>query len=315
MLSQQVEEYLEAVGRLEERGQAVTTSSLARERGVSLPSATEMLQRMADQGLVIYEQRKQARLTPAGRRQAATVVRRHRLWERFLHDVLGIGWDQVHDEACRLEHATSSDVESRLASVLGDVATCPHGNAIPGSSSDLAPAQAATLTALEIGQTARVVSVREDSAFLRRIDALGIRPGVVVRVASRSASAIELTVESPTQPPAGAARLSLDLSEAEGIVALPVSIVAPPTDDLELTLSDLPGGERALVRELRGGGAFVGRCLALGFTPGAPVRMVQNSGGGPLIALVRDTRVALGRGEARRVRVVRETPDSALVGQ
>lgn len=298
MLSQQVEEYLEAVGKLEERGEAVTTTAVARERGVSLPSATEMLQRLSDQGLVAYEQRKRAHLTPEGRRIAATVVRRHRLWERFLHDVLGLRWDLVHDEACKLEHATSPDVESRLASVLGDVTTCPHGHAIPAGDSDLARAEVATVSDLEIGQTAVVVNVREEPTFLRALDTLGIRPGDTIAVVDRTETGLTISTRGGER--------TLVRSAADQIVARPVPHVESAAVASEpVPLTELGSDERALVREVRGGGSFVGRCLALGFTPGAEVRMVQNRGGGPLIALIRDTRVALGRGEAQRVFVVR----------
>jgi DtxR family transcriptional regulator, Mn-dependent transcriptional regulator len=299
VLSQQVEEYLEAVGKLEERGEAVTTTALARERGVSLPSATEMLQRLSEQGLIVYEQRKHAYLTPEGRRAASTVVRRHRLWERFLHDVLGLRWDQVHDEACKLEHATSPDVESRLASVLGDVATCPHGHTIPAGGGDIAREEVSPLTDLVAGQTATVVSVREDSALLRVLDALGVRPGATVRVIDSVDAGLTLEVAGR--------RRHLDRAVAQQVVARPLHGDESPAEALVcVPLTDLASDERALVREIRGGGPFVGRCLALGFTPGAEVRMVQNHRGGPLIAVVRDTRVALGRGEATRVRVVRD---------
>jgi DtxR family Mn-dependent transcriptional regulator len=300
MLSQQVEEYLEAVGKLEERGEAVTTSSLARERGVSLPSATEMLQRLADQGLVTYEQRKRATLTPAGRCVASTVVRRHRLWERFLHDILGLQWDQVHDEACKLEHATSPDVESRLAEVLGGVDTCPHGHAIPEPDTDLAREEIRSLALLEVGQFARVVSVRrEDADTLRRLAAAGIRPGAVLQIADRADDTLSIAIAGGRQ--------SLDWPLAQLVIATPIeSEAAGVHAGTAVALPDLANADRAIVHDVRGGQSFVGRCLALGFTPGAPIRMIQNFGSGPLIVLVRDTRVALGRGEAQRIHVIRQ---------
>src|SRR5512139_2677058 len=98
MISPQMEEYLEAIGKLEERGQAVTTSALARECKVAPPTVTEMLGHLAEHGLISYAPRKGISLTESGRVSSATVIRRHRLWERFLHDVLGLKWDSVHDQ-------------------------------------------------------------------------------------------------------------------------------------------------------------------------------------------------------------------------
>ena len=106
---------------------------LAERIGVSAPTMTETLKRMVGQGYVVVDNRKEISLTENGREVAESVVRRHRLSERWLTDVLGLDWAKAHQEACKLEHAISAEVEERLARMLEHPSTCPHGNPIPGS--------------------------------------------------------------------------------------------------------------------------------------------------------------------------------------
>lgn len=300
MISQQMEEYLEAIGKLEERGEPVTTSALARECKVAPPTVTQMLHRLTEQGLITYAPRKGVALTEAGRALSASVIRRHRLWERFLHDVLGLRWDQVHDQACRLEHATSPDLERHLERTLATRDTCPHGHAIPGAGQ---PATATMpLTDLPPDQMARVANVAEEPSLLRRLDALGVRPGALVQVqeSAPEGGPLTLTVDGRRQ--------TMDRAAAAQVAATPLSpaeLEAASAAAGRLPLGELAPGDRATVAEFRAGHGLVARCLALGFTPGAEVQMVQNLHHGPVIVLVRDTRVALGRGEAQKIIVTR----------
>src|SRR5512142_137382 len=192
MATEQIEEYLESIGRLEERGDRVTTSSLAAALQVSAPSVTEMLGRLAERGLVDYRPRGEINLTEEGRTLARSVMRRHRLWERFLHDVLGVKWDSVHDEACRLEHATSPLVERELARAVGENLTCPHGQSIPTPEGEILPEPSVLLLDLEPAQPARVVSVEEkDPVLLRRLEELGVEPGEAIELRSLDLAAGE----------------------------------------------------------------------------------------------------------------------------
>ncbi|MBX6376953.1 MAG: metal-dependent transcriptional regulator, partial [Clostridia bacterium] len=134
MVSQPKEDYLAAMYRIESRGDRVTTGELARLLGVSPASATHMLQRLAEEGLVEYREYAGGALTPAGRRAALDVIRRHRLAERFLTDILGIGWDQVDALAHRMEHALPPEVIDRFDELLGNPTVCPHGYPIPSQS-------------------------------------------------------------------------------------------------------------------------------------------------------------------------------------
>ncbi|MDI7275400.1 MAG: metal-dependent transcriptional regulator [Anaerolineae bacterium] len=298
MISSQMEEYIEAIVRLQERGEPVTTSALAHECQVAPPTVTEMLRRLSEHGLVSYEPRREPSLTPAGRSLGSSVLRRHRLWERFLHDVLRLPWDRLHDQACELEHATSPELERLLAEALGESDTCPHGRAIPGQGADVAQPYLVPLSELRPSWTGRIVSIsQEDEALLRHRP--GIRPGAVVEVNERA---------EPGDPLAfvvGGRRELLPRDLASRITARVLSPEQAGEGEDRIPLSALPSGETGIIRGFKAGRGLVSRCLALGFTPGTAVKMIQNSGHGPVIVLVRDTRVALGRGEAQKVLVVR----------
>ncbi|MCU1429815.1 MAG: iron (metal) dependent repressor, DtxR family [Actinomycetia bacterium] len=127
------EHYLETILALEEEGTVPMRARIVERLGLSAPAVSETIERLSDQGLVELHGDRSLHLTDQGRRLATTVVRRHRLAERLLADVIGLEWEKVHREADRWEHAISSEVEEKLVALLGDPATCPHGNPIPGS--------------------------------------------------------------------------------------------------------------------------------------------------------------------------------------
>src|SRR5919199_6706146 len=127
-----LEEYLEAIYEFEDEGTHVIQARLAEHLGHSAPSVSEMIRRLKAEGWVEVRQRS-LQLTPKGRHRAESVVRKHRLAERMLTDVIGLPWHKTHLEACRWEHVISDEVEQRLVAVLDNPATCPHGNPIPGA--------------------------------------------------------------------------------------------------------------------------------------------------------------------------------------
>ena len=127
------EEYLESILAIEEEGVVPMRARLVERLGLSAAAVSETIGRLSDHGYVELHGDRSLHLTDKGRRLATTVVRRHRLAERLLVDVIGLEWEKVHREADRWEHAISSDVEEKLVELLGDPATCPHGNPIPGS--------------------------------------------------------------------------------------------------------------------------------------------------------------------------------------
>jgi DtxR family Mn-dependent transcriptional regulator len=184
MVSSSVEHYLKSIHELSDAKQSVSLSSLAEELAISPVSANEMVKKLVERGLVTYEPYIGVKLTPEGRAQALAVFRRHRLWERFLTDVLGLEWDRVHEEACRLEHATSPLVEEQLAEFLGWPETCPHGHPVPTLDGKVAREAAVPLCKLEAGARGIVLSVTEDPELLHYLGSLGLVPRARVEIKS-----------------------------------------------------------------------------------------------------------------------------------
>ncbi len=196
MVTESAEEYLEAICKLGEEGQPVAVSALAKYLKISSVSANEMVRKLVEQKLVLYEPYKGVSLTLAGQAQALAVIRRHRLWERFLTDVLGLSWDQVHEEACRLEHVTSPLVEERLAQLLGQPETCPHGHPVPTAEGEMTVEAGCPLAELTAGQRARVLRGPEgDDALLRYLATLGLKPQATVQVEAMAPFQGPLTVQ------------------------------------------------------------------------------------------------------------------------
>lgn len=217
MVTESVEEYLEAIYKLGEEGQPVALSTLAECLEISSVSANEMVRKLVERNLVLYEPYKGVSLTPAGQAKALAVIRRHRLWECLLTDVLGLSWDQVHEEACRLEHATSPLVEERLAQLLGEPKTCPHGHPMPTAEGEMAVEAGCPLAELTAGQRARVLRVPEgDDALLRYLATLGLKPKVTVQVEVAAPFQGPLTVQ------VGEARHVLGRELASQIVVRPL---------------------------------------------------------------------------------------------
>src|SRR5258705_5910363 len=127
------EEYLETILEIEEEGVIPIRARLVERLGLSAPAVSETVNRLVEHGYAELRDDRSVHLTDKGREVAVSIVRRHRLAERLLVDVIGLEWEKVHREADRWEHAISADVEAKLVTLLGDPATCPHGNPIPGS--------------------------------------------------------------------------------------------------------------------------------------------------------------------------------------
>ena len=181
-----VEDYLKAIYELERAGQAAETTAIAGLLGIAPASVSGMVRRLADQGLIMHERYRGARLTAAGRRAALKTLRRHRVIEAYLTIALGYSWDRVHDEAERLEHAASDELIDRMAAAIGEPETDPHGAPIPTREGTLRERSLVTLASLEPGATARVERVSDRNAErLRYLAELGIVPGVAVQIIAR----------------------------------------------------------------------------------------------------------------------------------
>ncbi len=206
-----LEEYLEAMHELEEEGVPVIQARLAERLGHSAPSVSEMIRRLRAEGFVEVDGRA-LRLTDAGRGRAESVVRRHRLAECLLTDIIGIEWHKSHLEACRWEHVISDEVEARLIVLLNNPSTCPHGNPIPGTVQR--PLDLHALSESTPGDRVRLERVTElveiDSESLSYLSDHGLRPGAKAEVTAKAPDGT-MTLEVDGEPLALGASLATQL--------------------------------------------------------------------------------------------------------
>jgi len=181
------EEYLQAIWTIADEGGPVIGARLAEFLRVSPASVSEMIHRLERDGLLQLTERKEIGLTERGNALASRVVRRHRLVERMLTDLLGFEWWKTHDEAERLEHAISPEMEEKLAERLGDPDTCPHGNPMPGKTRRR---WSQPLEQAPIGEPVIIERIPDqfehEPGFLEYLDGQGMRPGTTLRLLERS---------------------------------------------------------------------------------------------------------------------------------
>ncbi|MBW3659708.1 MAG: metal-dependent transcriptional regulator [Actinobacteria bacterium] len=174
------EQYLETVLGLEEEGITPLRARLVERLGVSAPSVSQTVSRLEEDGYLVVGDDRVITLTSAGRELATGVVRKHRLAERLLRDVIGLEWSKIHHEACRWEHAISDEVEQKLVELLDDPGTCPHGNPIPGSTNLPDQSRAVPLTEAPEGPIS-VVRISEqletDDEAMLLMEGAGFVPG------------------------------------------------------------------------------------------------------------------------------------------
>jgi DtxR family Mn-dependent transcriptional regulator len=197
-LTEPTQDYLKAIYELSRSHQIASTNDLADKLGISPASVTGMVQRLASSKppLVNYRKHQGVTLTKPGERAALEVIRHHRLIETYLVENLGYGWDEVHVEAERLEHAISEEFESRIAELLGNPIRDPHGEPIPTSDLKMPVDSSVTLNNLRPEQQARISRVNaEDPRFLRHAKGLGLVPGAKIKVIGYSEYDQNLSVE------------------------------------------------------------------------------------------------------------------------
>lgn len=181
-----MEDYLKVIYLLEEEQGRVSTQAIAEHLNVQSPSVTNMLKRLASLKLVDHTPYRGVTLTPAGRRIALEVIRHHRLLELYLTEALGYSWDAVHEEADRLEHSISEELESRIDALLGYPSADPHGHPIPTPEGELPLNEATRLDQVDAGSTVTIERVSDrNPEQLRYLAALGLLPGVEVAVLDR----------------------------------------------------------------------------------------------------------------------------------
>jgi DtxR family transcriptional regulator, Mn-dependent transcriptional regulator len=183
MTTAAIEDYLKAIYQIADSGTSVSTSRLAEALRLSPSSVTGMLRKLSDLGLVVYERYRGVELTESGKQAALRTLRYHRLAELYLSEVLGLPWDEVHEEADRWEHVLSPRVAERMAAALGDPTSDPHGEPIPATDGTVAARSVAPLSSLGAGTSASVAQVNSrDPQLLRYLAQMGFFPGARVRV-------------------------------------------------------------------------------------------------------------------------------------
>ncbi|HXR28313.1 MAG TPA: metal-dependent transcriptional regulator [Solirubrobacteraceae bacterium] len=208
------EEYLQSLFWLQEAGLPMTAANLSRAMQLSAPTVHEMIGRLERDGYITRGRDRAISFTASGAEHAEGIVRRHRLIERFLTDVLGVPWDEVHEEAERLEHAMSPVLEARMLDAIGDAKTCPHGHPITAG----ARLAGVPLADVGVGASVRVLRFENEAEdLLRYLKASGIEPGLEGRLAERDAEQVVMEA-------ADGRRVTLTASVAET-----VSVIADPS--------------------------------------------------------------------------------------
>ena len=204
--SSTVENYLKAIHlgstRLQEGQRLMPMGQLAASLGVAPGTATTMVKTLAESGLVEYEPYTGVTLTAAGEKLAALVVRRHRLIELFLVQVIGFGWDEVHDEAEQLEHVVSERLIERIDEMLGRPAVDPHGDPIPDAEGAFRPQSAQTLMTCPLDTLVTVTRIiDQDKAFLRFVESQDLKPGQSIRVEARDPASDSVRLRGKDRQP------------------------------------------------------------------------------------------------------------------
>lgn len=186
---ERIEEYLEALYKLREEGRQAKTTDIASRLKVSAASVTEMLKKLADSGYVKHESYRGVTLTEKGLKAARKITRKHRLLERFLHDILNIRVRDVHGQACKMEHALSEDAEKALCRLLSNPQNCPDDNkAIPPCDRPFADCEKCIgqeimpLMDLRVGQKGIVALIRGGRGMIQRLTDMGLTPGTEIRI-------------------------------------------------------------------------------------------------------------------------------------
>jgi DtxR family Mn-dependent transcriptional regulator len=200
-VSQAAEDYLKAIYKLQSDAGKVSTSALAEYLGVAPPSATNMIGRLVESGLLRHDRYRGVELTDSGARTALEVIRHHRLWELFLAESLKVPLERVHAEAERLEHTLSEDLEEHLDRALGHPTVDPHGDPIPGKDGSVAVTSRQTLADVEVGWPARITRVPDsDPSLLRYLSERGLLPGAHVTVTRKEPFGGPIFVEVASRP-------------------------------------------------------------------------------------------------------------------
>jgi len=186
-VSDVTEEYLEAIYRLQEKSDVARTSELVKMLNVVPGTVTNTVARLEKESLIVHEPYKGVKLTEKGRRIALRIVRKHRLSERLLTDVLNVEWEKAHNAACQLEHGVSDEIAKKIEKALGHPKTCPHGNPIPTECGGIIEEHSQPLTRFNIREKGVIVKITDESPhLLQYINTLGLKPEAPIEVVEKA---------------------------------------------------------------------------------------------------------------------------------
>jgi len=315
-LSESVQTYLVTIARLRADGQPVPLSQLAQTLSISPVAVNEMCRKLQAQGLVIYQPYKGASLTQVGEQRAYYILRRHRLWEVFLVEKLGFTYDEAHEMACQLEHATSNQLADQLDAFLDHPAVNPQGDPIPKADGVLPACSLRPLSALSAGQSGHVIRCDLRDAERVFLAEKGVRPGASLNVLATTETSLLVQV--------GELPISLSLSLAEKILVelldqegqAPERVMEPIRKEKsqlenqtkatikQVPLHELRVGQRGIVVRVGGKGPARRRMMDMGMVTGSEVTVVRVAPlGDPIEFQVKGYSLSLRKNEARDITV------------
>ncbi len=320
LLTESMQMYLVTIVRLRDDGKPVPLSQLADALSISPVSVNEMCRKLQDQGLVNYRPYKGATLTPEGERRACYILRRHRLWEVFLVNKLGFDYEQAHQIACQLEHATPNLLADRLDIFLQYPSANPEGEPIPRADGALPARPLSTLAALSPGQQGHVVRCDAGDAACAFLDQQGVRPGALLTVVATGADSVLVQIGdahvSLAQGLSEAIRLEMKERDkaVESTLPRPPSIITDKEDSemqdkietavRQIPLHKLKAGQRGVVVRVGGKGPVKRRMMDMGLVPGTDVQVVRVAPlGDPIEFTVKGYSLSLRKSEAEAIQV------------
>ena len=297
-LSESMEMYLKSLVELSDDA-PLAISRLAEHLDVTPVSANEMVHKLEERGLTTHLPYKGVILTREGREIAVSVLRRQRLWERFLHDHLKIEWAKLYDLACSLEHATDPEVAEALADFLENPTICPRGNLIPAADGTFTPLDAPTLYDMEVGTKVRILAVNAiDLELLKYLQKNNILPGQEFLISDVAPIQGPLTLKNDKN------KVVLGLESAKFVL---VEIISKKEKVMSIPLSELKVGERGIIKKLNFTGATRQRLMAMGLVKGESILVRRVAPlGDPVDFVIKGYDLSLRKTEAAKILVEKE---------
>lgn len=295
-LNETTEEYLETIYRLQQKDDVARTSEMVNLLKVVPGTVTNTIERLERDGYITHVPYKGVKLTEKGNKIALDVIRRHRLSERLLTDILHVSWDEAHRIACKLEHGLKGEVIKNIENVLGRPETCPHGNPIPTTSGYIYEKETKSVTDLDLKEKGVIAKISdENSGLLKRLSTLGLKPGTPIEMVKKSASngSISIRVSGVTSKITYEMASSIEVEKGQENVE--------DTEKHNVPMTSLTNGEFGIITSVKQGRKQEGlkskkRLMDMGLTPGIKVKILKTAPfNGPIELSVRDSKLILSR--------------------